>query len=89
MLTGRALTISQGGVYLPGLEGGEVYLPGPGGCTCLVLGGVPAWSRGGVPAWSQGVYLPGPREGVPAWSQGGSALGGYLPYAVCLNDRQV
>ena len=66
----------SGGVYLPGprggvpaWSGGRVYLPGPGGgCTCLVLGGVPAWS-GGVPAWLGGwgctclvwgVYLPGP-----------------------------
>ena len=57
------------------------YLPGPRGCTCLVLG-VCTWSKGvylpgpgGVPTWSRGmylvwgVYLPGP-GGVPAWSQG-------------------
>ena len=60
-----------------------VYLPGPWGCTCLVLGGVPAWSWGvylpglggvpgpGVPAWS---------GGVPAWSWGCTWSGGvYLP----------
>ena len=51
MCTTHALTVSRGvwGVYLPGLGGGGtclvwgvpawsrgVYLPGPGGCTCLV-----------------------------------------------------
>ena len=52
-------------MYLPGLGG---YLPGlggctcPGGCTCLVRGGVPG--SGGC-TWSRGVYLPGPRGGVP------------------------
>ena len=34
-----------------------------GGCTCLVLGG--------VPVWSEGVYQPGPRGGVPTWYWGG------------------
>ena len=48
MRTARALTVSRGGVYLPG--------PG-GGCTCLVgEGGVPAWSGGCVP----GQVLPPP-----------------------------
>ena len=37
----------------------RVYLPGPGGCTYLVLGGVPAWSRGGTCLiWGWGGYLP-------------------------------
>ena len=54
-------TWSQGGV--PAWSGG--YLPGLGGCTCLVPvgylvpGGCTCLVRG-VPAWSRGVYLPGP-----------------------------
>ena len=59
MRTGRSLTVFRG-----------LLLRG-GGVTCLVRGGVPAWSRGGV-------YLVW--EGVPAWSRGGvPGLGGYLP----------
>ena len=52
-----------------------------GVCTCLVRGGVPAWSWGCVPASSRGVYLPGPR-GVympgprGAWDQGVHGPGG-------------
>ena len=36
------------GVYLPGPLG--VYLPGPRGCTCLVLGGVPGQV---FPLWTE------------------------------------
>ena len=70
---------------------GGGYLPGPGGCTCLVQGvylvrvmGVPAWS-GGVPAWSVGVYLPGPGGG------GTSCLVRYSPHPPVnrMNDRLV
>ena len=53
MRTGRMLTVFRsllfrgGGCLVPGgvwpqgvcLVPGEVYLPGPGGCTCLVRGG--------------------------------------------------
>ena len=77
MRTVRLLTVSQHA--LPGgVPAGGVNLPS-GGCTCLGVGGVPAWGwgvylPGGVPAW--GVYLPGvcvylpggcvPAQGVPA-----------------------
>ena len=88
-LVGGVYLPGPGGVYLPGPGGVPgprgVYLPGPGG-TCLVSGGVPAWSRwgtwsqGGVPAWSGG-YLPGlggctclVLGGVPAWSRGYTCL---------------
>ena len=75
------------GLYLPGPRGvlpawsgvylvWGVYLAGPGGCTCLVLGGVPgpgegvpAWSWRGF-TWSWGVYMVWGVYLVP---------GGYLP----------
>ena len=57
-------------------------LPGGWG-TCLVQGGVPAWSGRGVPAWSQGGvpagpggYLPGPGGTCLVW---GGVLGQVLP----------
>ena len=55
MRTGRTLTVSREGVYLPGPGGsdpGGVPAWSRGRCTCLVPGGVSA--PGGVPAWSQG-----------------------------------
>ena len=55
MRTGRPLTVFWG-LLFPGGRGG-VYLPSPGGCTCLVLGGRGGTWSGGC-TWSRGVYLP-------------------------------
>ena len=90
MRTGRALTLSRGGVcsqgdggctcLVPGgcLPGGVcwgVYLPGPRGEGCTCLVPGGCLLQGGVPAWSGGVYLPGPR-GVYLPGPGGSYLPG-------------
>ena len=69
MRTGRALTVSRGGV--PAWS--------RGGVPAWSRRGVPAWSWGGVPAWSGGVYLPGPGGGVCSGGCTCLVQGVYLP----------